>query len=243
MAASSFFFAASPEFTVSTLWPSRRRAMSSISQMERSSSEIRILPMDPSGGRSVRVRRSGGMKLGEVAGFGAGPGPGSIDAPQPHYEDAALPRLGPRPDCAFVRLHNLVNDGQSQSRATLELRLEGFEDFFDHLRTHPGPGIGEADLPVAACGLKRNPEGPLGLHGTQSVFAEVPEDLLQLVAVGKNQGAPGSVMPFEADVGAFRRQTIFQERECVVEQGQQVGGRKAVLLAAGISQEIGDDAV
>src|SRR5215469_17022318 len=112
MAASSFFFAASPEFTVSTLWPSRRRAMSSISQMERSSSEMRILPMDPSGSRSVRVCRSGGMKLGQLAGFRAGVHPGGVDAPQPHNEHAAVPRLGPRPNLAFVRLHNLVNDGQ-----------------------------------------------------------------------------------------------------------------------------------
>src|SRR5215472_912742 len=204
MAASSFFFAASPEFTVSTLWPSRRRAMSSISQMERSSSEIRILAMDPPGGRTVRVSGSGGMKLGEVAGFRAGAHLGGVDAPQPHYEHAALPRHGARPNLAFVRLHDLVNDGQPQSRTALKLRLEGLKNFFNHLRTHPWPGVGEVDLPIAACRLKRNPESPFGLHRPQGVFAEVPEDLLQLVAIGKNQGTPGSVMPFDADVRAFR---------------------------------------
>src|SRR6266436_5487534 len=58
-ALSSFFFAASPEFTVSTLWPSRRRAISSISQMERSSSQTRMLPMgatsDPGHGRDISI--------------------------------------------------------------------------------------------------------------------------------------------------------------------------------------------
>src|SRR5712692_6252763 len=44
-AESSFLLAASPELTVSTLYPSRRRVISSISQIERSSSQIRILGM------------------------------------------------------------------------------------------------------------------------------------------------------------------------------------------------------
>src|SRR5207244_11257035 len=45
MALSSFFFASSPELTVSTLCPSRRKAISSIWQIERSSSQTRMLPM------------------------------------------------------------------------------------------------------------------------------------------------------------------------------------------------------
>src|SRR5512146_1702008 len=39
--------ASSPETTVSTLCPSLRRAMSSTSQIERSSSHTRMLPMGP----------------------------------------------------------------------------------------------------------------------------------------------------------------------------------------------------
>src|SRR5438034_10254275 len=45
IALSSFFFASSPELTVSTLCPSRRKAISSIWQIERSSSQTRRLPI------------------------------------------------------------------------------------------------------------------------------------------------------------------------------------------------------
>src|SRR5437867_12241968 len=45
MALSSFFFASSPELTVSPLCPSRRKEISSIWQIERSSSQTRMLPM------------------------------------------------------------------------------------------------------------------------------------------------------------------------------------------------------
>src|SRR5258708_35698002 len=62
-AASSFFFAASPEFPVSTLCPSRRRAMSSISQIERSSSQTRMLPMDSSYCSGSNLAREGGLRF------------------------------------------------------------------------------------------------------------------------------------------------------------------------------------
>src|ERR1700753_2105217 len=94
-ALSSFFFAASPELTVSTLWPSRRKAISSISQMERSSSQTSMLPMRAAslggygsrsdlgnlGGGSFSLRRFGAFVFrgGELA--------------QTQYKFASLPQF------------------------------------------------------------------------------------------------------------------------------------------------------
>src|SRR5271168_3035513 len=137
MALSSFRFASSPDFTVSTLWPSRRSAISSISQMERSSSQTRILPMGHLRGSSqgmgflrdnygtqglafTFVDRQRIFRSGKTA--------------QPQNKFTSLPGLRTGPDLAFVRLHNLIYDRQAQARATFKLRLERLKDLLDQLR-------------------------------------------------------------------------------------------------------------
>src|ERR1700680_257210 len=108
--------------------PSRRREMSSISQMERSSSQTRMLATaSPSGSgqhASLLARVSGGDRQA------------GIEAVQSQYERGSLPRLRACPNLATVRLHNLVNNRQPQAGAALEVRLEGLKDFLDLLRAH-----------------------------------------------------------------------------------------------------------
>src|SRR5208282_5413352 len=122
-APSSFLFAASPELTVSTLWPSRRKAMSSISQMERSSSQTRMLPTRSSshGDWSRYISNGSALRLPITRDLHQAQVLGRDHAAQPQHENAALPWLGPCPHLALMGLHNLVDDGQSQSRAALEL--------------------------------------------------------------------------------------------------------------------------
>ena len=57
-------------------------------------------------------------------------------------------------------LHDLIHDGQAESGAAFEIRLERLEDFFDLLRSHPGAGIGKADLPVVAQRFDGNGQRP-----------------------------------------------------------------------------------
>src|SRR6476646_3490584 len=117
--------AASPEFTVSMRWPSRRRAMSSTSQMERSSSQIRMLPMEPtpSHGRLGRTRlafsRCGCRYCERACGSLSRRRP-----PEVEREFGALPRVRADRDLASVRLHDLVHNGQAQTRSALKTRLE-----------------------------------------------------------------------------------------------------------------------
>src|SRR5579863_7088273 len=132
-APSSFRLAASPEFSVSTLCPSRRKAMSSMVQMERSSSQTRMLPMRSSPGREGgcgtgpqhRRRRTASLSLQSAGRWLC------RQAPQTQNEYRATARVGARPNLAFMGLHDLVNDGQAESGAPLELRLEGLKNLLN----------------------------------------------------------------------------------------------------------------
>ena len=70
------------------------------------------------------------------------------------------PRLGTRPDFAFMGLDDLINDGQTQSGAAFKLGLEGLEDFFHQLPAHARTGIGKVDLPIVAGLLQGNARTP-----------------------------------------------------------------------------------
>src|SRR6266487_542122 len=143
IALSSFFFASSPELTVSTLCPSRRKAISSIWQIERSSSQTRILPI---GSASYSGTLACGCCQRRVIDAAWGGDFQGTHATQPKNKNAALPHLGSGPNFAFVRLHNLINNGQAQPRAAFKVRLEGLEYLFHNLRRHAAASVGEINL-------------------------------------------------------------------------------------------------
>src|SRR6266478_1522552 len=244
-ALSSFFFAASPEFTVSILWPSRRRAISSISQMERSSSHTRMLPMrstsDPGRGCDAFSRRSRSWHFGNAPFLG--------DAfcnrhpAQPQDENAALPYLGAGPHLAFMRLDNLIHDGQTQPGAAFKLGLEGFKNLLHQLPAHAWSGVGEVDLPVVSDLLQRNCEDSPRSHGADCVLAKVPEHLFDLVAIGQGKRVGKAVAPFDPDARVLRYQPMFQQGERVFNQRQKIDRGELILLAPGVRQKIGNNAV
>src|SRR5215472_2520316 len=89
--------APSPPLTVSTLWPSRRRAMSRSSQMERSSSQTRILPTRaslPCRYQHVALFQNDGLFV-ERCQLGAGLGSQSANAQD---EGTSFTGLGAGPD-------------------------------------------------------------------------------------------------------------------------------------------------
>src|SRR5437870_1790526 len=109
---SSFFLAASPELTVSTLYPSRRRVISSISQMERSSSQIRILGMRTFSYQPL-WRRIGSLRMGSIDRRRGDPFFPCFS--QAQNECATLPRFRSDKHLALVGLYDLINDCQPQS--------------------------------------------------------------------------------------------------------------------------------
>src|ERR1700684_2608633 len=147
--------------------------MSSISQMERSSSQTRMLATaTPSGcGQHGRL----------LARACAGDRQAGVEAVQSQHERGSLPPLGPCPHLAAVRLHNLVDNRQPQAGTALEIGLEGLKDFLDLLRAHARSGVGESNLPIFSQGFDRDGEHASALgafHSANRVLTEIPKYLL-----------------------------------------------------------------
>src|ERR1700682_1077120 len=239
---SILFFAACPDCTVSTRWPSRRKAISSISQIERSSSQTRMLAMRPP---------SGGYD--KQPGIGSGSGTRHtlrawsralrVQASQPQDESGSMPRLGACPDFALVRLYDLIDNCQPQSGSTFEIRLERFENLFYLLRSHARSGIGKTDLPVVTMAFDGNSDDSPAVHSTNRVFAKIPEHLFDLVAIGNDHCVGDSKPAFDPDSGFFRRHAVIHKGESVFDELHQVNLVEAVSLGAGVREEIRDDAV
>src|SRR5206468_5348513 len=138
--------------------------MSSISQIERSSSQIRILGMSAFSDQLCRrglvtrgrhhLQRRSLRQLGCLA-----------DLSDAKHERATLARLRTHPHFTFMRLHNLVNDGQTESGSTFELRLKRLEDLFRHLRAHTGTSVGKTEFPVRSQVFNSNRECAALFHG------------------------------------------------------------------------------
>src|SRR6267143_1898018 len=239
--------AASPPVTVSTLWPSRRRAMSSNSQIERSSSQTRMLPTRSSCGCQ---RSSGGCRCGGGGGCSTS---GALvmrmlHAPQPHYETRALADCRTRPHLALMRLDDLVHDCEAEAGSAFKVRLEGLEDFFRLLRIYARTGVGKAHLPVqAALGQGHGQRSTFGRrlcpYCAHSVFTEVPENLFELVAIGEHPGFGLREAALKLDARVLGGEAVFKQGESVLEQRNQIDALEAILLAPGVGQKVGDDVV
>src|ERR1700680_2185504 len=159
--------------------------MSSISQMERSSSQTRIL--------ATRTSHCGSQHASLMGSGVGGNGQAGLKAVQSQNERSSLPRLGSRPNLAAMRLHNLIDNGQPEPGAALEIRLKGLEDFFNLLRAHPRSGVRESDLPVFSQGFDSHRKHASALcaldalcafHGAHRILTEIPKHLFELVAIG-----------------------------------------------------------
>src|SRR5207302_6358606 len=97
--------------------------------MERSSSQTRILAMRTSHGGGARQHLLSESVRCQRRPLGFKP-------VQVQHKRSSLPRFGTRPYLALMRLHDLVNDRESQSRPAFEIRLERLEYLFGLLRAH-----------------------------------------------------------------------------------------------------------
>src|ERR1700746_1682201 len=237
--------AASPELTVSTLCPSRRKAMSSISQIERSSSQTRMLAMrSPSRGRcgsSVRFQTvlqnfiadtHGNRYVGNEA-----------EAAQTKNKRGSFAQPRARPDLSFMGLRDLLDDRKPETGSTFKPRLERLKNFLGLLRAHAVTGIGKADLPVVAHHFEGDGQSAAIFHGLLGVLREIPEHLLDLVAVRQGQGFADLEAPLDVNASLVFDEAVFEQRERVFEKRHQVHAVKTILLAARIGEEVGDDVV
>src|SRR4051812_44304493 len=98
----------SPVPTVSTRWLSLRKAISSIEQVSRRSSQTSRLAMRHLPGSDGARKRLCGFRFGGLA---------------LHFQDElrALSRRGAHRDAGVVCLHDLINDGKTEAGAFFEL--------------------------------------------------------------------------------------------------------------------------
>src|ERR1700756_1800944 len=241
-APSILFLAFCPAWTVSTRCPSRRREISSISQMERSSSQTRMLATRTSSRRCSR-RLGDRQHVRFIACSVAGShGVFRVQAAESQDKCRALARLRSGPYFPVVSLYDLVNDRQPQPGASFKVGLEGFEDFFDLLRRHAHSGVHERDLPVIAQGLDCGGQRASIFHGAYGILTKIPEDLLQLVAVGDHPGF-GNETPLDRDPGFFGRHAMVHQGQRVFHEANQVDSVELKFLGSRIGEEIGDDGI
>src|ERR1700690_297152 len=248
--------AASPEVTVSTLSPSRRRAISRSSQMERSSSQTRMLPTRGSSccrcccfhssSRGSRCRdrefeffrgRCGRSSDGDAVRAVTLMRVHMLDTPQPDYKAGSLAELRARPHLALMRLHDLVDDGEAESGSALENRLERVKDFFRLLPIDTCAGVGEAHFPVAAALGQSHGQAAIFVrlfYGADGVFAEVPKHLFEPVAVGQYPGFGFREVALQLDARILGGEAVLEQSESVFQQGDQIYPLEAILFAAGV---------
>src|SRR5581483_1548955 len=151
--------------------------MSSISQIERSSSQTRMLATCTPSRRCSCQRQF----EGSIPDFGIFPliwcRLVGIEPMETQDERGSLPRFGSSPNLALMRLDDLIHDGQPEAGAPLEIGLERFKDLFNLLGGHAGTGVDERYLPLVFKGFEGRCERTSVFHGANGIFAKVPEDL------------------------------------------------------------------
>src|ERR1700694_3112201 len=192
--------------------------MSSISQMERSSSQTRILATSPPEcGNGRRFRGQTGLRLApsDVA-QALGERSLRLQAPQFQNESSSMTLPRSCPHLAFMRLHNLVHNGEAQPGTALEVRLEWREDLFCLLRAHTGSAIGETKLPVGSQRLDPHSERASAWHGAHRIFAKVPKHLPDLVTISQHPGFANRKVTFYGDAGVLRGHAVLHQGESVL---------------------------
>src|SRR5215831_20783403 len=87
-----------------------------------------------------------------------------------------------------MRLYDLVDDRQPEPGTAFKVRLEWLENFLGELRWNPRTRIANPDAQKFACGPDGNCNHTLAVHGSDSIFQQVPEDLFHAVSINGGEG-------------------------------------------------------
>ena len=108
----------------------------------------------------------------------------------------------------------------------------------------PGPVSAKLICQSSPAARRETVSVPPSLHGAHRVLAEIPEHLLELVAVGQCDSASRtSKSPLDADAGIFGCRRCSSSVSVSSSSGIRSTSSKSILLAARVGQEIGDDVV
>src|SRR5438067_4798653 len=163
--ARSFSIAEAASWATSTLCPARLSSTSRNTRMECSASTTRRRAMS-----RTLPRRDEPLR--------------SICRWKRNRERAALPRLALDADAASMRFHHAMDDGEPEAGAPLLGGEEGVEYAGEVFGRNPGPGIGHGKDRLPSRPLQGNRDVPARGGGIRGVAEQVPEDLLELRAIG-----------------------------------------------------------
>lgn len=119
-----------------------------------------------------------------------------------------------------MSLHDLVHDGKTESGAAFELRLERLENFVYDLWVNAGAGIGKANVPVWSGHIDGDSQRSAFLHGADSVFAEVPEYLFNLIAIGQGLSLGNRKIPFDANTCISASSLCYKQGKSISNSGR-----------------------
>src|SRR5580704_12132215 len=139
-------------------------------------------------------------------------------------------------------LYNLVHNSQPQSGSSHKARLQRLKDLHTLSRIDSHAGVTEADAHPERTSFEFYRQGTAFRHGTQSVVAEVPKDLLDSITVRSHSHWFCRKDTLDI-VFALPLRMPFEERQSFVQQFRKISLGKFVAFFAGVLQEITDDAI
>ncbi len=154
------------------------------------------------------------MEISGSDAAGRSAGSSGIDWRKSKVNSVPLPGCGADGDMSPVGLDDAIDDGEAEAGSTFKAGLKGLEDLFDELRRDAGPGVLKTDAPVALKLVERDGEGSAVGHGADGIAAEIPENLLEFVAVAFGQGHGMGEAALDGDGG----RAVFQQRQGVREK-------------------------
>src|ERR1700674_1032705 len=104
-----------------------------------------------------------------------------------------------------MRLDDLVDHSQSETRAALKVRLKGFEYFLGLLRRHATSSIRKTHLPIVSQLLDGHFERATVPHGANRILSKIPKHLFDFVRVGEPPRLGSRKLALNCDARVFHR--------------------------------------
>src|SRR5438093_919582 len=84
---------------------------------------------------------------------------------------------------AFMPFHDLLDDGQTQSRAAAFGREKGRENLVHMFLRNPAPGVRDHNFDSVSIGLCAYPKSTTRSHSLASIFHEIDQHLPDLILI------------------------------------------------------------
>ncbi len=141
-----------------------------------------------------------------------------------------------------MRLHDLIHNREPQARAAHKIGLQGLKYFCALSRIQAHSRVAEADAHPEGRGFQGDGQNSTGGHGAERVVGQIPEHLLDAVAIDANADLGSREGSLDA-VFSIDLRAAFQQRQSFIQKDGDIFLGKFVGFFARIIQELGNDFV